>query len=161
MEANKVDVFEIRNFLITYFEGECNIPKVDDLCKVFECVNISRLWRYDHYGPLEELTEAFLPEDNQARVHMTEYVSRLDAFYATISLLDIVKYSDYEHTEEDNQPFSPKKYNRQYRLLTVKLKLKYRMSELTLGFVNDIWKKLQSRFDLPSLTAVIDQIISG
>ena len=161
MEANKIEVKDVRQFLVTYFEGECNIPEGCNLTKTFDCVTFAKLWRYDHYGPLEELTESFLPDDDPARALMTEYVSQLLAFYATTRIIDFIKISKLEDLEEDDQPFSPKKYNRKYRQLTVKLNLQKNISELTLDFVQELWKALRKEFTLPSLTAVIDKIIEG
>ena len=161
MEANNSKVKDVRDFLVTYFEGECNIPDVGNLSKIFESVTSAKLWRYDHYSPLEELAESFLPDDDPARALMTKYITQLSAFYATTRIIDFIKISEDDDLEEDDQPFSPKKYNRKYRKLTVKLKLQKNISELTLDFVHELWKALQKEFYLPSLTAVIDKIIEG
>ena len=160
MEENKVKTLNIREFLLNFFEGDCNIPEVDNLRKIFESLSTAKLWNYEHYDPLEQLTESFLPEDNPARVHMTEYVCRLTAFSATTKIMDYIKVSQIEDAEEDNQQFCLKKSNTFYRKLGVKLKVN-NLSELTLKFVYDIWKALQRKFDLPSLTAVIDHISEG
>ena len=161
MEANKTEVKDVRDYLVTYFEGECNIPDVGNLSNIFESVTSAKLWRYDHYGPLEELAESFLPDDDPARALMTEYITQLSAFYATTRIIDFIKISEDDDPEEDDQPFSSKKYNRKYRKLTVKLKLQKNISELTLDFVHQLWKALRKEFTLPSLTAVIDKIIEG
>ena len=161
MEANKIEVKDVRQFLVTYFEGECNIPEGYNLTKTFDCVTFAKLWHYDHYDPLEELAESFLPDDDPARALMTAYVTQLSAFYATTRIIDFIKISEDDDPEEDKQPFSPKRYNRKYRQLTVKLKLQKNISELTLDFVHELWKALQKEFTLPSLTAVIDKIIEG
>ena len=161
MEANKTKVKDVRQFLVTYFEGECNIPEGCNLTKTFDCVTFAKLWHYDHYRPLEELAESFLPDDDPARALMTKYITQLSAFYATTRIIDFIKISEDDDLEEDDQHFSPKKYNRKYRKLTVKLKLQKNISELTLDFVHELWKALQKEFTLPSLTAVIDKIIEG
>ena len=161
LEANNSKVKDVRDFLVTYFEGECSIPKVSDLSEILESVTFAKLWRYDHYGPLEELAESFLPDDDPARALMTKYITQLSAFYATTRIIDFIKISEDDDLEEDDQIFSPKKYNRKYRKLTVKLKLQKDVSELTLDFVHELWKALQKEFNLPSLTAVIDKIIEG
>ena len=161
MEANKTEVKDVRDYLVTYFEGECNIPDVGNLSKIFESVTSAKLWRYDHYGPLEELAESFLPDDDPARALMTEYITQLSAFYATTRIIDFIKIFEDDDPEEDDLPFSPKKYNRKYRKLTVKLKLQKNISELTLDFVHQLWKALRKEFTLPSLMAVIDKIIEG
>ena len=161
LEARQVEVKKIRQFLIHFFEGECNIPNVNDLGEIFVNLTLSKLWRFDNYGPLQELSENFLPEDDSARTQVTEYVSHLSAFYATTSLFNYMELAELEEGKEDNNPFSPKKYNKHYKQLTVKLDLDKKMSELTLEFVHQLWKSLREEFDLVPLTAVLDRIIQG
>ena len=163
MEVHRIDVNDVREFLLTYFEGECSIPDVPNMRKIFESISSAKLWCYDHYGPLEELAEAFLPEDDMAVVHLSEYNSQLFGFYATTKIIDFIDLSQLDDPEEDKQPFSPKKYNQHYRKLTLELKLDrhVKFSELTLEYVHKLWIALKKKFNLPSLTAVIDKIVEG
>ena len=72
--------------------------------------------------------------------------------------------SELEDSEDDpQQSFSPEKYKKHYRKLTVTLKLdrKIKLSEKTLDYVDTLWKALIEEFNLPSLTAVIDRIVKG
>ena len=57
MEDRKVKVKKVQQFLLNFFEGNCSIPKEDDLDTIFDTITEARLWCYDHYGPLEELAE--------------------------------------------------------------------------------------------------------
>ena len=162
LEARQVEVKKIRQFLIHLFEGECKIPIMSDLGEIFEAVTFSKLWRFDNYGPLQDLSENFLPEDTSARTHVTEYVSHLSAFYATTTLFDYMYLVDPEMEEtEDNNPFSPKRYNQYYKKLTIKLNLERDMSELTMQFVDQLWKSLRKEFNLVPLTAVLDELTQG
>ena len=162
LETRQVEVKKIRQFLIHLFEGECNIPNVNDLGEIFVNLTRSKLWRFDNYGPLQELSENFLPEDDSARTQVTEYVSHLSAFYATTSLFDYMELAELEEGEEDNNPFSPKKYNLHFKTLTIKLDLDRQMSDLTLEFVHQLWKSLRKEFqNLIPLTAVLDRITQG
>lgn len=160
LEAHHIDAKDVRHFLLTYFEGSCSIPDIADMSKIFESMTTSKLWRYDHYGPLEELAEEYLPDDDPARIQMTDYLSQLSAFYATTTIIDFLRLSELEDTEEDNQIFSPKKYNRYYRKLEITLKLD-KIAEMTLDCMDKLWKALQKKFRLPSLTAVLDNIVEG
>ena len=160
LEAQHVDVKEVRQFLLTYFEGECTIPNVANLSEVLDSVTTAKLWRYDHYEPLEELAESFLPDDDSARRQMIDYPIQLSAFQGATRIIDFIKLSELEDPEEDDQPFSPKKYNRHYRKLTMELNLGD-VSEATLDHMDKLWKALQRKFKLPSLTAVIDKIVQG
>ena len=162
MEDRKVNVKKVRQFLLNFFEGDCSIPSVADFDKLFDTITEARLWRYDHYGPLEELAESFLPEDDPARAQVTEYKSQLTGFQATTRIIDFVKLNELEDREEiPKHAFSPKKYNSHYQKLTVELRLNRDISELTLEYVNTLWKMLAKEFHLPPLTAVMDKIMEG
>ena len=162
MEDRKVKVKKVRQFLLNFFEGNCSIPKEDDLDTIFDTITEAQLWRYDHYGPLEELAETFLPEDDPARAQVTEYKSQLTGFYATTRIIDFVKVNELkDHGEIPGRMFSPKKYNSHYQKLTVELRLERNMSELTLLYVDKLWKALTKEFYLPPLTAVVDKIVKG
>ena len=162
LEKKRVKVKDVRQFFLSYFEGECTIPERASLSKIFESITSAKLWCYDHYDPLQRVAESFLPK-HPAVGHVTEYISKLAGFNITTSIIDFVNLSELEDSEEDNHPFSPKKYNRSYRKLTVGLKLdrSVKLSELTLVKVDEIWKALQKKFNLPSLTAVVDKIVEG
>ena len=162
MQRNKINALDVHQFLVTYFEGECSIPEVPDFTKIFNAMTTTKLWRYDHYGALEELAESFLPEDDSARAQVTEYKSQLTGFYATTSIIDFIKLNELEDREEiPKRIFSPKKYNSHYEKLTVELRLNRDISELTLLYVDKLWKSLMKEFHLPSLTAVMDKIVEG
>ena len=163
MEKCKVQVKEVRRFLVEFCDGNCSIPKDDNLDTVFDAIKEARLWRYDHYGLLEELAEEFLPEDDPARVQVTEYKSQLTGFQATTRIIDFVKLNELEdHEEIPYRIFSPKRYNSYYQKLTVELELERDvLSELTLLFVDELWRALMKEFHLPPLTAVMDKIVEG
>ena len=163
MEKCKVQVKEVRRFLVEFCDDNCSIPKDNDLDTVFDAIKKARLWRYDHYGLLEELAEEFLPEDDPARVQVTEYKSQLTGFQATTRIIDFVKLNELEDREEiPGRVFSPKRYNSHYQKLTVELELERDvLSELTLLFVDEIWRALIKEFRLPPLTAVMDKIVEG
>ena len=162
MASLKVDASIVEQFLLNFFEGACDIPEDADLSKIFNSVTKARLWRYDHYGPLEELAESFLPEDDPVIAKVTEYKGQLTGFYATTRIIDFVKLSELEdHEEIPGRAFSPKKYNNHYQKLTIELRLNKDLSELTLEYVNTFWRILAKEFHLPPLTAVIDKIVEG
>ena len=70
MEKHKVQVKIVRRFVLVFCDGNCSIPKDNDLDTIFDAITEARLWRYDHYGLLEVLAEEFLPEDDPARVQL-------------------------------------------------------------------------------------------
>ena len=165
MEARQVKVSDVHQFLVASFQGICHIPEAPDLTKIFNIVTESKLWRYDNYIPLKKLAEKFLLDDDLARKHITEYRSQLSGFYMTTKIIEFIDLSKLEEAEDDTeQPaFVAENYKKHYRRLTLKLKLdrKVKLSTLSLGYVDTLWKALIEEFNLPPLTAVIDKIVSG
>ena len=161
LQALQIDVVNIRQFLVSFFQRDDCIPKSSDLTEIFNAISVAKLWHYDHYGPLKQLAESFLPEENPARKRITDYRSQLSGFYTTTKIIDFIDLSDSE--DYPQQEFSPEKYKPHYHKLTLTLKLdrKVKLSDLTLKYVDTLWKALIEEFNLPPLTVVIDKIVKG
>ena len=161
LQALQVDIVNIHQFLVSFFQRDDCIPKSSDLTEIFNAISVAKLWHYDHYGPLKRLAESFLPEDNPARKCITNYRSQLSGFYTTTKIIDFIDLSDSE--DHPQQDFLPEKYKPHYRKLTLTLKLdrKVKLSDLTLKYIDTLWKALIEEFNLPPLTVVIDKIVRG
>ena len=154
LQASHVDIVDIHQFLVSFFQRDDCIPKSSDLTEIFNAISVARLWHYDHYGPLKRLAESFLPEDNPARKRITDYRSQLSGFYTTTKIIDFIDLSDSE--DHPQQDFSPEKYKPYYHKLTLTLKL-----DRKIKYVDTLWKALIEEFNLPPLTVVIDKIVKG
>ena len=141
LEKKRVKVKDVRQFFLGFFEGECNFPKRASLSEIFESITSAKLWRYEHYDALQKVAESFLPKHPVIGL-LTKYTDNLDSFYIVTSIIDFVDLSELEDGEEDEQLFSPKKYNRNYRKLMVELKLdrSVKFSDLKLKKVDEVWK---------------------
>ena len=172
MEARPVKVSDAHQFLVSFFQSECCIPEAPDLTKLFNIVTEAKLWRYDHYGPLEELAEAFLPDDKDpARKLMSEYKDQLSGFFVATKIVDFIDLSELDDPDDDSsddsndenqQSLSRKEYKKLYRELKVTLKLNrtIKFSSITMSYIDTLWKALIKKFNLPPLTAIIKKIVS-
>ena len=172
MEVRQVKVSDVHQFLVSFFQSECCIPEAPDLTKLFNIVTEAKLWRYDHYGPLEELAEKFLPDNHPARKLVIKYKDQLSGFYTTMKIIDFIDLSDLNDSEDDSdsdseddtqQSLSPKESKKLYHMLKVTLKLdrKTKLSDMTMSYVDTLWKSLIKEFNLPPLTAIIKKIVGG
>ncbi|MCG8621655.1 MAG: hypothetical protein MJE68_06605 [Proteobacteria bacterium] len=172
MEARQVKVMDAHQFLVSFFQSESCIPEAPNLTKLFNIVTEAKLWRYDHFSPLRELAEKFLPENNPARKLVSEYKNQLSGFYTTTKIIDFIDLSELDDPEDDSdsdskdsakQSLSSKEYKKLYRELKVTLKLdrKIKLSDMTMSYVDTLWKALIEEFDLPPLTAIIKKIVRG
>ena len=172
MEAREVKVSDVHQFLVSFFQSECCIPEAPDLTKLFNIVTEAKLWHYDHYSPLRELAETFLPEDNPTRKLVSKYKDQLSGFYVTTKIVDFIDLSDFDDSDDDSdtdsehdaqQSLSPKESRKLFRKLKVTLKLDRttKFSDITMSYVDTLWKALIEEFNLPPLTAVIKKIVGG
>ena len=137
MQAHQVNMVNVHQFLVSFFQDDCCIPEVSDLTKVFNIITEAKLWRFDHYGPLKELAESFLPEGDPARTHIIEYMTQLSGFYATTSIIDFMSLSELEDPDDNpHQPFLPEKYKKHYRKLKIKLKIDTKITQMTLSLIH-------------------------
>ena len=175
MEACETKLRDVHQFLVTFFQGEYQIPETIDLIKLFNIITENNLWSYENYGPLKELVVAFLPGDHPARILMNDYIkNQLSGFYVTTKIIDYIQglrkdeFDDFDSDSEDHNPstFMPSKSNSKkfYRKLKVQLKLDdkpFKLSDMTMSYVDTLWKELLEEFNLPPLTAIIKKIAPG
>ena len=155
------DVSNVRQFLITFFK--CDFPETSDVKKLFTIVTLNDLWNYQHYSPLEQLIDHFLPADQELESLLKVYKAHLSGFYLTTKLIDYIEYQNLstdDSDEECDQP-SPKLTTKQYRKIKVVLKLERKISQVSLDYVVKLWQSFAEEYDIPSLTAVIDRIVAG
>ena len=163
LKSNQVGVDKVRSFLVHYSSRDDWIRNPSDLDELFTALSVAKLWNYDHYDLLEEIIEQLLPNNTNVKKLIFEYKGRLTGFYTTTKIADFIKLSDFEDSEQDpQQPLATQIYTlKDYRKLKLKLKLDRKVSAVTLSYVDELWRSLAEEFDLPSLTAVIDNIMEG
>ena len=176
MEAHQVKLNDVHQFLVSFFQGERCIPEAPNLTKLFNIITESELWRYDHYSPLKELAENFLPDDNPARKLVSKYKDQLSGFYVTTKIVDFIDLSDFDDSDDDSdddadtnseddvqQSLSPKESKKLFRKLKVTLRLNKttKFSDMTMSYIDTLWKALIEEFNLPPLTAIIKKIVGG
>ena len=80
----------------TYFRNQSNYDQL------FNGLSVSKLWNYDHYGLLEEVTREFLPSDATIKKLVSEYKSHLSGFYTTTKITGYIELGQLENTESGN-----------------------------------------------------------
>ena len=158
----KYDVTKVRQFLANFFN--CDFSKSTDYEKLFRAVTLNDLWNYQHHSPVEQLTDHFLPDDQKMHSLMKDYKASLSGFHLTTKLIDYIEYQNLsacEDFDEECEESSPKLTKMQYRKITVVLKLDRKISHLSLAYVANLWRSIADEYDIPSLTAIIERIVSG
>ena len=163
LKSHQVSVEKVRSFLVHYSSRDDWIQNPSSPDELFTALSVAKLWSYDHYDLLEEITKQLLPEDTNVKKLIFEYKGQLTGFYTTTKIADFIKLSNFEDSEQDPQQSLPvDAYTfKDYRKLKVKLKIDRKVSAITLSYVDELWRSLAEEFDLPCLTAVIHSIIEG
>ena len=167
MQARQVEVSDAHQFLVSFFQSECCIPEAPDLTKLFNIVTEAKLWCYDHYGPLRELAQTYIPDDNPVLKLVSTYKDQLSGFFVTTKIVDFIDLSDFDDFEDDSDDaqhlFSPKESKKLYRELKVKLRIDRttKFSDMTMSYIETLWTALIDEFNLPPLTAIIKKIVGG
>ena len=81
LKSHQVSVEKVRSFLIHYFSRNDWPLNLDE---IFNALSVAKLWNYDHYDLLEEITKQFLPEDTAVKKLVSEYKSQLTGFYTCL-----------------------------------------------------------------------------
>ena len=110
IEARLVKVSDVHQFLVSFFQSESCIPEAPNLTKLFNIVTEAKLWRYDHYSPLKELAEKFLPDDNPARALVSDYKNQLSGFYTTTRIIDFIDLSELDDDPGDDSEDSAQQF---------------------------------------------------
>ena len=165
MESSNISALDLRQFLVGFFQRDDFLTDSPDIVKLFDRVTVTRLWDYQHYGPLEKIVRHFLPNCESVRDAVSNYKGYLSGFFATTKIINYIKHLQPQKCEDpakSGNAATMGKYTAvHYQKLKVKLKLSRRLSEVSLSYISDLWNAFVEEFDLPSLTAVIDQLIEG
>lgn len=117
------------------------------------------MWKYSNYGPLENIAEEFVKTQTQQII--ANYKKQLYWFYATTKLLDFLEFcKDDDDDDDPEMPLETKQFDKAY-YRKLSMKLERRITGETLVYIDEIWRELAQEFFLPSLTAVLDQVVPG
>ena len=155
-----VDVENVHHYLVALFErGDC-IPNTSNLTDIFEAVSVARLWRYDNCGPLESLASKFLPAGDLRLQLISEYKAQLSHFMSMTRIIHHIREKPWVLDSEDDCIGVSQSYDHLHEL-KVKLMPKRRISELTLEYVDTIWRSVIEEFDIPESTVILKRIATG
>ena len=64
LQSKDIIVNRVRQFLVNFLQCEDILPEVTStFYETFTAITSNGLWSYQHYSPLERLTDHFLPDD--------------------------------------------------------------------------------------------------
>ena len=158
LEDKPVKVEDVHQVLVQITGCERCLP-CTSICEIFSVASARKLWDYNHHSPVEKLVKLFIDD----HIHlMSDYKKRLSGFYVTTKLIDYINDPNLNQSRQRgpiNLPLAS--YDDEYDSLSVKLETERNLSMLSLSYVQELWNSFAEEFRIPSLTAVIDKVISG
>ena len=158
LEGKGVRFENVRQHLIDLFQ-DLDSSSATSFDELFRGMSLKGHWNFEHHSPVETLISTFLPENDSIMKDYNDYVEYLNGYYATIKLIPYINLS----TEESSSVLPLSSYTpEQYRRLKVILDIPHRkITELSMKYVQDMWKKFAREFDIPLLTAIVGKLVKS
>ena len=156
-----ISIDEFRLFVVNLFQpGDC-IPDSSSINVIFCAITKNGLWDCVNYLPLKLIVEEFAAEDIQLSESVKQYEEARSGYMLCTKIshhIDMVSMSDSSDIDSDEQlEEKPAKYDaRYYRKLSLKVKAK--VTEMSMQYVIKLWESLASHYRLPSRTAILDSV---
>ena len=158
--SGDIDMRRFRCYIIQMFGDIINIDDASSMYDIMAAVSRHQLWDYSCYTPIANIAEEFGGDDGELREWISSYKSELSGFKATTKIVDYIKVCNEEQEFADSTQSIKEDMTRfNYRTLTIKLKS--RVLEKSLDYIDQLWMSIADHFLLPSLTALLDRIQEG
>ena len=162
LESRAVGVSDVQSFFVDFFRQSQCYHSLSTIKDLFHATSLHDLWNYQHYGPLERLTDHFLPDNRDISHAISTYKANLTGFFVVTKIVDYIRYMELKPDDSGEQPSTMKKLTPvEYKRIKVVLALDRKVTELSLEYVHKLWSSIAEEYDLPCLTAIIDKLIAG
>ena len=159
LKSKELDLEVFRFFVVALFPpGRC-IPQSSKVIEIFEAVTMNGLWSYWHYTPVERIVAEYAPNDDEMKGLLDKYRKELSGYKAMTKIADAIELYEIDEFADPSRrltvAFDPAYLQR------LSVKLKTRVTEKTLEYVDELWVSLAEYFLLPSLSVLLERIRSG
>lgn len=163
LTRKNIDMCEFRLYIITLFPPGDIIFHASNVAEVCEAISHHQLWDFSSHSPVDEIVKKFGADDPELSGWINEYKSELAGFKAVTKIAHYIEAcSDDEDIADSEQSLEQNlaRYDKRYcRKLSVKLKA--RVTEKSLQYIDQFWRSIADYFCLPSLSVLLDRIKEG
>ena len=164
LREKPINFTDLRMFFTSFFSSGEWIAKSSNIQEIFAAITRHKLWDYWNYYPLEGLVQEFAADDQEIKSWIETYKQDLRSYRITTKVIDHIAAVDsdsrYESPSEEKQLERPARYDqRYYQALSFKLKMK--VTDHTLDYIEDLWKEYAELHGLPPYKALLDCIYEG
>ena len=153
---------ELRAFLLPQCPWAAFLPQSASVTEVFETIaKQNGVCDFQNYHLLERIVDEFNDNDKEMTKKMKKYKQDLSGFKAA----NILKVYIDEHEAElvyshSGTHRSPSEQSPEY-FTNLSMKLKAKVSEYTLKYLDKLWSSLQEHLLLPELSFLLDSVRKG
>lgn len=159
LKSKELDLEVFRFFVVALFPpGRC-IPQSSKVVEIFEAVTANELWSYWHYTPVEKIVAEYAPNDDEMKSLLDKYKKELSGYKAMTKIADVIKLYKIDEFADPSRRLTVA-HDPAY-LQRLSLKLKTRVTDKSLEYVDELWVSLAEYFLLPSLSVLLENIRSG
>ncbi len=164
LKRKDIDISAVRLCIVTLFPPGDIVSDASSVVEVCEALSRHQLWDYNNYLPIKNIAETFAGDDPELKGWISDYKSELSGFKATTKIANFIKesISEEEDIADPEQSIQQDKarYDKRYcRKLTAKLKA--RVTEETLNYVDQFWMSIADHFIIQPLSVLLDSIHEG
>lgn len=158
LEASEISMKEIHVYIANLFPPSDCIPTTADISEVLTAIAANGLCDFINYRPLLGIVKTFGGKELEGR--FSQYIAELNGYKIATTMEQYIALASQQSDEDRELPVLPARKDERYlRQLTFKLRL--RITETSLIYVDELWDALAHQFLLPPVTVILDQILEG
>ena len=157
-----IDMGELRLYITTLFPPGDFVAYAKSVAEVCEAISHHQLWDFHSFTPVEEIVKKFGGNDPQLTGWIHDYKSEVAGFKAVTKIANYIEACREEEDIADSEQSimqniaHDKRYHRK-----LSIKLKARITEESLNYIDQFWRSIADYFFLPSLPVLLDTIKEG
>ena len=158
-----IDMSEFLLYIAILFPPGDFVAYAKSVAEVFKTITYHQLWDFNSFTPVEEIVKKFGEKDPNLSKWIRDYKLELAGFKAVTKIAQYIQAcSDDEDIADSEQSIRQNvaRYDKRYcRKLSIKLKA--RITENSLDYIDEFWRSIADYFVLPSLPVLLDTIKEG
>ena len=140
------------------------IPNSTRLSEIFEAITINSLWSYREYYLLQAIVDAFGGSATAQMKGLVEaYQEDLSGFQVATKIKHFIATTRSDRSRfssQSNEPVSPKQREPAF-ISELSWKLKEKVADYSLAYLEELWTSFARHSSLPPLTALLDTVQQG
>ena len=158
-----IDIKAFCSFIANLFPPGNFLSNMDSVMEVFSALTHNQLWNHFSCSTIESIYNEFGGGDPKLRGWIDNYKAELAGFKATTKIINYIREWNCEEDIADSEQSIAQYracYDKDY-CIKLAIKLKRRITEKSLEYIDEFWRSIADLFLLPSLLVLLKRIKEG